>query len=446
MIFLEKTDYNLNTVSKGLLMAKITPQEALEYHHLNGVPGKLSVVPTKPLVTQRDLSLAYTPGVAIPVLEIEKNANDAYEYTNKGNLVGVISNGTAILGLGNRGALASKPVMEGKGVLFKKFAGVDVYDIEVDATDPELFMQVVRTLEPTFGGINLEDIRSPECFAIETTLQEQMSIPVFHDDQHGTAIILGAALLNALEVTSKKIDQIKIVFSGAGAAGISCARQLVKLGVPRQHIWMCDILGLVYQGRTELMFPEKEAFANGSSPAQLRDVIRGADVFIGVSVANIVTPEMLRTMEKEPIIFAMANPDPEIDFDLAKATRPDAIVASGRSDFPNQINNVLGFPFIFRGALDVRATRINDEMKIAASHALSALAHETVPQVVLEAYGLHHLEYGKEYIVPKPLDSRVMEWESTAVAEAALNSGVARISLDIPQYRESLHKKSEQLC
>jgi malate dehydrogenase (oxaloacetate-decarboxylating)(NADP+) len=426
-------------------MAKITPQEALDYHHLNGIPGKLSVVPTKPLSTQRDLSLAYTPGVATPVLEIEKDASTAYEYTNKGNLVGVISNGTAILGLGNRGALASKPVMEGKGVLFKKFAGIDVYDIEVNATDPEVFMQVVKTLEPTFGGINLEDIRSPECFAIETQLQEQMSIPVFHDDQHGTAIILGAALLNALEITGKKIDQIKVVFSGAGAAGISCARQLVKLGVPRRNIWMCDILGLVYAGRTELMFPEKEAFANSSSPAQLKEVMAGADVFIGVSVANIVSPEMLRSMEKEPIIFAMANPDPEIEFELAKATRPDAIVASGRSDYPNQINNVLGFPFIFRGALDVRATRINDEMKIAASQALSMLAHEPVPAAVLKAYGLSSLEYGREYIVPKPLDPRVMEWESTAVAEAALRSGVATRSLDLTQYRESLRKKSEEL-
>jgi malate dehydrogenase (oxaloacetate-decarboxylating)(NADP+) len=426
-------------------MAKITPQEALDYHHLNGVPGKLSVVPTKPLSTQRDLSLAYTPGVATPVLEIEKNASNAYEYTNKGNLVGVISNGTAILGLGNRGALASKPVMEGKGVLFKKFAGIDVYDIEVNATDPEVFMQVVKTLEPTFGGINLEDIRSPECFAIETQLQEQMSIPVFHDDQHGTAIILGAALLNALEITGKKIDQIKVVFSGAGAAGISCARQLVKLGVPRRNIWMCDIQGLVYAGRTELMFPEKEAFANGSSPALLKEVLAGADVFIGVSVANIVSPEMLRSMEKEPIIFAMANPDPEIEFELAKATRPDAIVASGRSDYPNQINNVLGFPFIFRGAMDVRATRINDEMKIAASHALSTLAHEPVPAAVLKAYGLSSLEYGREYIVPKPLDPRVMEWESTAVAKAALHSGVATRSLDLTQYRESLHKKSGEL-
>jgi malate dehydrogenase (oxaloacetate-decarboxylating)(NADP+) len=419
-------------------MPSITPQEALDYHHLNGRPGKLEVVPTKPLVTQRDLSLAYTPGVAVPVLEIEKNASAAYEYTNKGNLIGVISNGTAILGLGDRGALASKPVMEGKGVLFKKFAGIDVYDIEVDTHDPELFIKIVAALEPTFGGINLEDIKSPECFSIETRLQAMMDIPVFHDDQHGTAIILGAALMNALELVNKRIDEIKVVFSGAGAAGISCARQLVKLGVPNEHIWMCDIRGLVYPERKELMFPEKTAFANGTGPANLGTVIVGADVFIGVSVANIVTPEMLMKMEKDPIIFAMANPDPEIDFELAKQTRPDAIVASGRSDYPNQINNVLGFPFIFRGALDVRARKINDEMKIAASRALSALAHEPIPQSVLKAYNLASLEYGREYIVPKPLDLRVSEWESVAVAEAAIQSGVARLPLDLAAYRQKL--------
>ncbi|MHC1740753.1 MAG: malic enzyme-like NAD(P)-binding protein [Anaerolineaceae bacterium] len=424
-------------------MSTITAQDALDYHHLNGRPGKLEVVPTKPLETQRDLSLAYTPGVASPVIEIDKNPEAAYEYTNKGNLVGVISNGTAILGLGDRGALASKPVMEGKGVLFKKFAGIDVYDIEVDTRDPELFIQIVRALGPTFGGINLEDIRSPECFMIETQLQELMDIPVFHDDQHGTAIILGAALMNALELVHKHIDQIKVVFSGAGAAGISCARQMVKLGVPCENIWMCDILGLVYQGRTEMMFPEKSFFANGNQPGNLEKVIAGADVFIGVSVANIVTPEMLLSMANNPIIFAMANPDPEINFELAKKTRPDAIVASGRSDFPNQINNVLGFPYIFRGALDVRARKINDEMKIAASRALSALAHEPVPQSVLKAYGLQSLEYGREYIVPKPLDPRVNEWESSAVAEAAIQSGVARLPLDILSYRQKLIQAGE---
>jgi malate dehydrogenase (oxaloacetate-decarboxylating)(NADP+) len=419
-------------------MPSISTQEALDYHHLNGRPGKLEVVPTKPLETQRDLSLAYTPGVAAPVLEIEKNPLTAYDYTNKGNLVGVISNGTAILGLGDRGALASKPVMEGKGVLFKKFAGIDVYDIEVDTHDPELFIKIVQAIGPTFGGINLEDIKSPECFMIETRLQELMDIPVFHDDQHGTAIILGASLINALELVNKKLDKIKVVFSGAGAAGISCARQLVKLGVPRSHIWMCDVAGLVYPERKELMFPEKTAFANGIGPAQLGSVIEGADVFIGVSVANIVSPEMLLRLEKNPIIFAMANPDPEINFELAKQTRPDAIVASGRSDYPNQINNVLGFPYIFRGALDVRARKINDEMKIAASRALSALAHEPVPHSVLKAYNLSALEYGREYIVPKPLDPRVSEWESSAVAAAAIQSRVARLPLDLVTYRQKL--------
>jgi malate dehydrogenase (oxaloacetate-decarboxylating)(NADP+) len=434
-------------------MPSISVQDALDYHHLNGRPGKLEIVPTKPLDTQRDLSLAYTPGVAAPVLEIEKDPNAAFEYTNKGNLVAVISNGTAILGLGDRGALASKPVMEGKAVLFKKFAGIDVYDIEVDSHDPELFIKIVKALEPTFGGINLEDIKSPECFAIETRLRELMDIPVFHDDQHGTAIILGAALMNALELVNKRFDQIKIVFSGAGAAGISCARQLVKLGVPRENIWMCDVKGLVYQGRQELMFPEKNIFANGNRPDILANVIKGADVFIGVSVANVISPEMLLCMAKDPIIFAMANPDPEIDFELAKKTRPDAIVASGRSDFPNQINNVLGFPFIFRGALDVRARKINDEMEIAASNALSALAHEPVPKSVLKAYNIRSLEYGKEYIVPKPLDSRVNEWESSAVAAAAIKSGVARLSLDIDVYRKKLAQPrgspkadSDQVC
>jgi malate dehydrogenase (oxaloacetate-decarboxylating)(NADP+) len=422
-------------------MIRITREDALEYHHLNQVPGKLSVVPSKPLETQRDLSLAYTPGVAYPVLEIEKDLDLAYEYTNKGNLVAVISNGTAILGLGNRGALASKPVMEGKGVLFKKFAGVDVFDIEVNTLDPELLIQTVAAIAPTFGGINLEDIRSPECFYIEQKLQSMLDIPVFHDDQHGTAIILGAALMNALEVVGKKIDEIKVVFSGAGAAGIACANQLVKIGVPVEHIWMCDVAGLVYQGRPQVMFPEKDRFAKGNSPASLADVLKGADVFIGVSVANIVTPEMLKTMRSRPIIFAMANPDPEITFDLARATCPDAIVATGRSDYPNQINNVLGFPFIFRGALDVRARAINDEMKIAASHALAQLAKEPVSDEVLKAYNLDHLSFGPDYIVPKPLDRRVCAWLAPAVAEAAMQSGTARLKIDIEQYRRSIIQK-----
>ncbi|HOH19578.1 MAG TPA: malic enzyme-like NAD(P)-binding protein, partial [Anaerolineaceae bacterium] len=353
-------------------MIKITREAALEYHHRDGVPGKLSVIPSKPLDTQLDLSLAYTPGVAYPVLEIEKFPETSYDYTNKGNLVAVISNGTAILGLGDRGALASKPVMEGKGVLFKKFADIDVYDIEVDTHDPQLMIEVVASIAPTFGGINLEDIRSPECFLIERALQSRLNIPVFHDDQHGTAIILGAALLNSLELTNRKIHEIKVVFSGAGAAGIACANQLVKLGVPVEHIWMCDIAGLVYQGRQEAMFPEKEIYAQGDQPGTLAETLEGADVFIGVSIANILTAEMIQRMCRQPIIFAMANPDPEIPYEVAQQARPDAIVATGRSDYPNQINNVLGFPYIFRGALDVHARAINDEMKIAASNALAA--------------------------------------------------------------------------
>ncbi len=419
-------------------MKKITREDALAYHHLHGVPGKLSVIASKPLENQYDLSLAYTPGVAYPVLEIETDLDLAYEYTNKGNLVAVISNGTAILGLGDRGALASKPVMEGKGVLFKKFAGIDVFDIEVDTHDPERLISVVSAIGCSFGGINLEDIRSPECFSIETRLQEMLDIPVFHDDQHGTAIILGAALLNALIVSERKIEEIKVVFSGAGAAGISCARQLIKLGVPRQHIWMCDVAGLVYPGRTELMFPEKAAFANGTGPATLKEVITGADVFIGLSVANIVTPEMVKQMACQPIIFAMANPDPEICYETACEARPDAIVATGRSDYPNQINNVLGFPYIFRGALDVRARKINDEMKLAASYALAELARRPVPEDVLQAYGLTELHFGPDYIVPKPLDHRARAWVSSAVARAAMESGVARTRVDLDEYCRKL--------
>jgi malate dehydrogenase (oxaloacetate-decarboxylating)(NADP+) len=423
------------------MMIKITSEDALEYHHLNGKPGKLAVVSTKPLETQRDLSLAYTPGVAAPVLEIERDPNLAYEYTNKGNLVAVISNGTAILGLGNRGPLASKPVMEGKAVLFKKFADIDVFDIEVNTLDCQELITVVKAIAPTFGGINLEDIRSPECFEIETTLQAMLDIPVFHDDQHGTAIILAAGLLNALELVGKKIDEIKVVFSGAGAAGIACANQMVNLGVPCENIWLTDAAGLVYAGRCEEMFPEKEQYAKGDRPSTLAEVIKGADVFIGVSVANLVTPAMLLSMREKPIIFAMANPDPEIGYDLAKATRPDAIMATGRSDCPNQINNVLGFPFIFRGALDVRASKINEAMKLAASHALAALAKEPVPADVLRAYGLDHLEFGTDYIVPKPFDKRVVIWEAPAVAEAAMRTGVARVQVDIEQYRRHLNEK-----
>jgi malate dehydrogenase (oxaloacetate-decarboxylating)(NADP+) len=415
-------------------MLKLSNEEILEYHR----GGKVSVVPSKPLATQRDLSIAYTPGVAVPVLEIEKDPQTAYDYTAKGNLVAVISNGTAILGLGDRGPLASKPVMEGKGVLFKKFANIDVFDIEVDSHDPEEVIRVVRAIAPTFGGINLEDIKSPECFRIEQTLIEQLDIPVFHDDQHGTAIILAAALMNALDLVKKNLAEIKIVFSGAGAAAISCASHLLKLGIPREHIWMTDSRGLVHNGRTEGLFPEKAAFAQGITPASLADVLKDADVFIGLSLANIVSPEMLLWMAANPIIFAMANPDPEISYELARATRPDAIVATGRSDYPNQINNVLGFPYIFRGALDVRARLINDEMKLAASHALASLAREEVPADVLRAYGLESLSFGRDYIVPKPFDRRACVWVSSAVAEAAMQSGAARRQLDLAQYRAQL--------
>ncbi len=416
----------------------LTDQDALAYHCLGGKPGKISVVPSKPLENQRDLSLAYTPGVAIPVLEIEKDSNCAYEYTDKGNLVAVVSNGTAILGLGNRGALASKPVMEGKGVLFKKFADIDVFDIEINSLDPDIIVQVVEAIAPTFGGINLEDIRSPECFYIERELQRRLDIPVFHDDQHGTAIILSAALINALEITNRKVDGIKVVFSGAGAAGIACANQLRNIGVPCENIWLTDAAGLVYEGRCDEMFPEKLAYAKGDHPATLAEVIRGADVFIGLSVADIVSQDMLCSMREQPIIFAMANPDPEIKYELARSCRPDAIVATGRSDYPNQINNVLGFPFIFRGALDVRARAINEPMKRAAAEALAALAKEPVPAEVLAAYGVDHLEFGPDYIVPKPLDRRVCLWEAPAVAKAAMDSGVARVGIDLDCYRQQL--------
>ncbi|HZW02789.1 MAG TPA: malic enzyme-like NAD(P)-binding protein [Anaerolineaceae bacterium] len=419
-------------------MKPITREDALAYHMQGNRPGKLEVRPSKPLDSQRDLSLAYTPGVAFPVLEIDRNPDCVYELTNKGNLVAVVSNGTAILGLGNRGALASKPVMEGKAVLFKKFSGIDVYDIEINAREPEVIVQVVAAIAPGFGGINLEDIRSPECFWIERRLQELLDIPVFHDDQHGTAIIVGAALINALALTGRKLDEVKVVFSGAGAAAIACATHLIRLGVCREHIWMTDIAGLVYHGRREEMFPEKEFFAQLDRPATLAEVLEDADVFIGLSAGDLVTPEMLGRMAPDPVIFAMANPDPEIRFEAAKQARPDAIVGTGRSDYPNQVNNVLGFPFIFRGALDVRARAINDAMKIAASHALADLARQPVPADVLRCYDLDHLEFGKEYIVPKPLDRRVCAWESSAVARAAVESGVARRLLDLDEYRAGL--------
>ena len=418
----------------------ITKEEALRYHR-EPKPGKLEIRPTKPMATQRDLSLAYTPGVAVPVLEIDKNPEDAFEYTAKGNLVAVLSNGTAILGLGNRGALPAKPVMEGKAVLFKRFADVDVFDIEVDTQDPDEVIRVAELIAPTFGGINLEDIKAPECFYIEETLIERLDIPVFHDDQHGTAIIAAAGLLNALEIQGKKLEEIKVVINGAGAAGIAIAQHLVNLGVPKEHIILCDSRGVIYKGRKERMNPYKERFAVETDARTLADAMKGADVFMGVSVANVVTPEMVKSMADKPIIFAMANPDPEIPYEVAKEARPDAIVATGRSDYPNQVNNVLGFPFIFRGALDVRARKINEAMKIAATKALAALAKEDVPDSVLSAYGLKSLHFGPDYIIPKPLDPRVMLWVSPAVAQAAMETGVARRHIDIEAYRRELEKR-----
>ncbi|NMA11895.1 MAG: malate dehydrogenase [Chloroflexi bacterium] len=419
-------------------MTKITKEAALAYHELDGIPGKLSVVPTKPLETFIDLSLAYSPGVAFPVLEIADDPATAYRYTNKGNLVAVISNGTAILGLGNRGPLASKPVMEGKGVLFKKFAGIDVFDIEVDTMDKERFIDTVAAIGNTFGGINLEDIKAPECFEIEQRLQELLPIPVFHDDQHGTAIIVGAGFLNALQITNKKPSETKIVLSGAGAAGISCARHLIRLGANKNNIFLCDSNGLVYHGRSAGMTPQKEEFANGDKPASLAEVIKDADVFCGLSTADILSEEMVKTMAKDPSIFAMANPNPEIRYELARSARPDAIIATGRSDYPNQINNVLGFPYIFRGALDTRATRINEEMKTAASYALAELTHSQVPDYVLKAYELDSLEFGRDYIVPKAFDKRNIWKVSSAVAKAAMDSGVATVQLDLEEYQRKL--------
>ncbi|HNB51445.1 MAG TPA: phosphate acyltransferase, partial [Anaerolineales bacterium] len=413
-------------------------EDALEYHRLNGKPGKISVVPTKPMDTQRDLGLAYTPGVAVPVLEIEKDPEAAYEYTSKGNLVAVLSNGTAILGLGDRGAMAGKPVMEGKGVLFKKFADVDVFDIEVNSHDPDEIIKVAAAIAPTFGGINLEDIKAPECFYIEETLKGMLDIPVFHDDQHGTAIISAAALANALELNGKRFDEIRMVISGAGAAAISCAELAIRWGMKRENIMLVDSKGVVYKGRTVGMNKYKEAFAVDTDARDLADAVRGSDVFYGLSIANVLTPEMVKSMAESPIIFAMANPDPEIRYELAKEARPDSIVATGRSDYPNQVNNVLGFPFIFRGALDVRARAINDDMKYAASQALSKLAKEDVPDSVLRAYGVDSMKFGVDYIIPKPLDPRVLLWESPAVAEMAMKTGVARKQIDINEYREQL--------
>ncbi len=413
--------------------------DALKYH-AEPKPGKLEVVSTKPCETQADLSLAYTPGVAVPCLEIEKNPADAFRYTNRGNLVAVISNGTAVLGLGDIGALAGKPVMEGKAVLFKRFAGIDVFDLEIDTRDPELVIQTVKLLEPTFGGINLEDIKAPECFVIEERLKAEMKIPVFHDDQHGTAIIAGAALLNALEIAGKSPADAAVTFSGSGASGIAVANMFIRLGVKRERILFTDSKGVVFKGRTEGMNKYKAAFSRDTRKRTLAEAMEGADVFVGVSAAGLVTPDMVRSMNRNPVVFALANPDPEIRYTEAKAARPDVIVATGRSDTPNQVNNVLGFPFIFRGALDVRATAINEEMKVAAVRALAALAREPVPELVSKAYGGSRFSFGPDYLIPKPFDPRVLVWEASAVAEAAMRSGVAQIPVDMQEYRKRLGK------
>lgn len=412
-------------------------EAALEYHS-SKPEGKIEVIPTKPHSTQTDLSLAYSPGVAEPCLEIQKNSADSYKYTSKGNLVAVISNGTAVLGLGDIGADASKPVMEGKGLLFKIFAGINVFDIEVNEKDPDKFIEIVKSLAPTFGGINLEDIKAPEAFEIEKRLKAELNIPVMHDDQHGTAIISAAALLNALEISKKNIAEVKIVVSGAGAAAISCTRLYKALGASPQNILMCDSKGVIYKGRTGLN-EEKLEFAVDTPDRTLEDAMKNSDVFIGLSKGNLVSPEMLLSMNENPIVFAMANPTPEIDYNLAVETRKDVIMATGRSDYPNQVNNVLGFPYIFRGALDVRATDINQEMQLAAVKALADLAKQNVPEQVIQAYNVKNMKFGRDYIIPKPFDKRLITKVSMAVAKAAIDSGVAQhIITDWNAYEEEL--------
>ena len=414
-------------------------QEALDYH-ARGRPGKIQIAVTKPCKTQLDLSLAYTPGVAEPCLDIEKHPDDAYRYTARGNLVAVVSNGTAVLGLGNIGPLAGKPVMEGKGVLFKTFADVDVFDLEINAPTPQDIIAFCRMLEPTVGGINLEDIKAPDCFEVEETLKASLEILVFHDDQHGTAIISGAALVNAAELLGKRLEDLTVVFSGAGASALATAEHYVRLGVRREHVTVVDTKGVVHAGRTDLN-KYKLAFAHATDARTLADALVGADVLVGLSVAGAVTPEMIKPMASRPIIFALANPVPEIMPEDARAARPDAIIATGRSDYPNQVNNVLGFPFIFRGALDVHARAINEEMKMAATRALAALAKEDVPDAVRTAYGVERLKFGPEYLIPKALDPRVLLWEAPAVAEAAMQTGVARRTLDLAKYREELEAR-----
>ena len=415
-------------------------QDALDYHS-SGRPGKIAVVPTKPLTNQRDLSLAYSPGVAEPCLEIEKDNDLAYTYTAKGNLVGVVTNGTAVLGLGNIGAIAGKPVMEGKANLFKQFADLDVFDLEVGSENPDDVIKFCQLLEPTVGGINLEDIRAPDCFYIEETLRKTLKIPVFHDDQHGTAIISGAALLNAIEIIGKDLSQIRVVFSGAGAAAISTAEHYVRLGVQRKNILLCDRHGVVYDGRPGDIDPYKARFANKTEARTVADALVDADVFVGLSVAGAITGEMVRTMAAQPIIMALANPVPEILPDEVRAVRDDAIIATGRSDYPNQVNNVLGFPFIFRGALDVRATEINEEMKMAATRALALLAKEDVPNTVAALYGLQDVQFGPEYLIPFPFDPRVLLWVAPAVAWAAVATGAANEFIDLDDYREKLETR-----
>jgi malate dehydrogenase (oxaloacetate-decarboxylating)(NADP+) len=421
-------------------MPKVTKEDALLYHS-RGRHGKIEVIPTKPYCTQFDLSLAYTPGVAYPCLEIEKTPEDVYNFTAKGNLVAVISNGTAVLGLGDIGAMAGKPVMEGKGLLFKVFADVDVFDIEIDEKDPEKLIEIIARISPTFGGINLEDIKAPECFEVETKLKSMLDIPVFHDDQHGTAIISGAGLINSLEITGKKIDKIKLVVCGAGAAAISCSRLYLSMGVRKENIVMVDSKGVINRKRKDLN-KYKQEFITDRDIDTLADAIKGADIFLGLSTANMLSKEMLASMAENPIVFAMANPNPEITYEDAMSTRNDLIFATGRSDYPNQINNVLGFPFIFRGALDVRASTINEEMKLAASKALATLAKEPVPDSVLKAYNVEKLTFGKDYIIPKPLDPRLISCVASCVAKAAMDSGVARQPItDWEAYKKILDKR-----
>lgn len=419
---------------------KIRREDALNYH-MQGQPGKIEVVPTKVLSSQIDLALAYSPGVAEPCKEIFANKEDVYKYTSKGNLVAVISNGTAVLGLGDIGPEAAKPVMEGKAVLFKKYAGIDSFDIEIDEKDPDAFIKIVKALEPTFGGVNLEDIKAPECFKIETVLRDKMNIPIMHDDQHGTAIISSAALLNALELVGKKIETITIVVNGAGAAAVSCTKLYLALGARKDNIIMCDSKGPLTARRTNLDEIKKQ-FVTTRDVGSLEEAVKGADVFVGLSVANALSPDALLSMAEQPIVFALANPDPEIDYDLARKTRSDVILATGRSDYPNQVNNVLGFPYIFRGALDVRATEINEAMKLAAVHALANLTRQSVPDMVVKAYGADKLLFGPEYLIPKPLDPRLITTVSPAVAKAAMESGVAKTPIpDWDVYHEDLLKR-----